>query len=194
MPSEDIKFRHALITALRSMGEEIGEEVDEPDEFQILQFAHHGKGGRKVFFEIEDESDGTLRLLTLLDPVFTALETGGSVIIDELEASLHTEAASAILRLFLSKKTNPHGAQLIATTHNTNLLNTEELRRDMVWFVEKDEEGASHLYPLSDFRTRKEWNIERGYLQGRFGAIPFCGGVERLIGELEEWEGAGEQA
>ncbi len=192
IPPEDIKFRHALIMALRSVGEEVEEEED-ADEFQILQLAHRGREGRKVFFDIEDESDGTLRLLDILDPVFATLEKGTTIVIDELGASLHTHAAAAIIRLFLSKETNPRGAQLVATTHDTNLLNTEGVRRDMIWLVEKDEEGASHLYPLTDFRTRKEWNIERGYLQGRFGAIPFAGDFEQLMGD-ERWgvaDGAG---
>ncbi len=88
---------------------------------------------------------------------------------------MHTRASEIILSLFNDKATNPKGAQLIVTTHDTNLLNATGLRRDQVWFTEKDHGGATHLYPLTDFETRKGDNLEKGYLQGRFGAIPFAG-------------------
>ena len=71
---------------------------------------------------------------------------------------------------------------MIVATHDTNLLNTRGLRRDQVWFAEKDDFGASHFYPLTDFETRKDDNLEKGYLQGRFGAIPFAGTLEGLAG------------
>jgi hypothetical protein len=103
------------------------------------------------------------------------------MVVDELDASLHTQACEALLALFASPKTNPKGAQLIATTHDTNLLRSPLLRRDQVWFTEKDGEGATHLYPLTDFRTRKGDNLERGYLQGRYGAIPFAGSPADII-------------
>jgi len=94
---------------------------------------------------------------------------------------LHTLACEQVIALFQSPKTNPKGAQLIATTHDTNLLKSEMLRRDQVWFTEKDDEGATHLYPLTDIHTRKGDNIEKGYLQGRFGAVPFAGSVDDFI-------------
>jgi AAA15 family ATPase/GTPase len=99
------------------------------------------------------------------------------VVLDEFGSRLHTRASELILALFNNKQTNPRGAQLIVTTHDTNLLNASGLRRDQVWFTEKDEEGATHLYPLTDIETRKGDNLERGYLQGRYGAIPFAGSI-----------------
>jgi AAA15 family ATPase/GTPase len=101
--------------------------------------------------------------------------------VDELSASLHTQASEAVLLLFLSQISNRSGAQLIATTHDTNLLRCPALRRDQVWFTEKSGDGMTHLYPLSDIRTRKGDNIERGYLQGRFGAVPFSGPLTELV-------------
>ena len=77
-----------------------------------------------------------------------------------------------IVRLFNDPDTNPHNAQLIFNTHDTNLLDTELLRRDQIWFTEKGDDGATHLFPLTDFRARKYENLERGYLQGRYGAVP----------------------
>ena len=102
-----------------------------------------------------------------------------SSLVDELEASLHPALAQQIVRQFNDPATNPGNAQLIFTTHDTNLLGTTlgepALRRDQVWLTEKDNEGATVLYPLTDYKPRKAENIERGYLQGRYGAIPFLG-------------------
>ena len=129
---------------------------------------------------MERESAGTRRLLIVLDLAFRALDEGAPLFIDELNASLHTQAAEVVLNLFCSRETNPKGAQLIATTHDTNLLASSALRRDEVWFTEKDTEGATHLYPLTDIRTRKGDNIEKGYLQGRYGAVPFDDPISAL--------------
>ena len=77
------------------------------------------------------------------------------------------------LLLFCSPETNPKGAQLVATVHDTNLMGWSGLRRDQIWFTEKDEDGATLLFPLTDIRTRRSDNLEKGYLQGRYGAVPF---------------------
>jgi AAA15 family ATPase/GTPase len=128
-----------------------------------------------VFFDLTNESDGTRRLLKLLGLAFQALDAGSLLIVDELDASLHTQACDEVLALFCDKATNPHGAQLIATTHDTNLLDSDFLRRDQVWFAQKDDEGATAVYPLTDIRTRSTDSIARGYLQGRYGAVPTFG-------------------
>lgn len=145
---------------------------------------HKNIDGDTVVFELTRESAGTRRLLAFLGPIFNTVDAGAIFLLDELDASLHTQACEAILALFSSPKTNPKGAQLIATTHDTNLLRSPLLRRDQIWFTEKDDEGATHLYPLTDIRTRKGDNIEKGYLQGRYGAVPFSGSVADLIREL----------
>lgn len=149
-----------------------------------VDLAHRAHDGYVYYLRFENESAGTRRLLSLLMPVFQALDKGSVVVVDELDASLHTQACEAIVALFSSPKSNPKGAQLIATTHDTNLLRSPLLRRDQIWFTEKDDEGATHLYPLTDIRTRKGDNIEKGYLQGRYGAVPFSGTVADLIREL----------
>ncbi len=95
------------------------------------------------------------------------------MLVDELDRSLHPILARGLIELFNSKQSNPKGAQLIFNTHDTNLLSGGLLRRDQIWFTEKDRKGASHLYPLTDFKPRKGENLENGYLQGRYGAIPF---------------------
>ena len=146
-----------------------------------LKLSHRDRDGGDILFDINYESAGTRRLLVILDAVFAALDKGTPVIIDELDASLHTQACEAILQMFSSLQDNPRGAQLISTTHDTNLLSSLLLRRDQVWFTEKDSGGATHLYPLTDIRSRKGDNIERGYLQGRYGAIPFSGRLSEVI-------------
>jgi hypothetical protein len=107
--------------------------------------------------------------------------------VDELEANLHPMVALEIVRLFNDPKQNQHGAQILFTTHDTNLLGNvlgePALRRDQVWLTEKDQKGATHLYPLTDFHPRADENLERGYLQGRYGAIPFLGRLVSLEGQ-----------
>ena len=135
-----------------------------------IELAHRGPE-QDVYFALERESAGTCRLLLILRRLFESLDAGVPLVVDELDLSLHTEASLALLSLFCSPSTNPNGAQLIATVHDTNLLAAPMLRRDQVWFVEK-EDGATRIYPLTDIRTRKGDNLERGYLQHRFGAAP----------------------
>jgi hypothetical protein len=109
----------------------------------------------------------------MLGPVIEVLSSGGVLCVDELEASLHPLVVAEVVKTFNRSEHNLRGAQLIFNTHDTNLLNESLLRRDEVWFTEKDETGATRLYPLSDFKPRREENLQRGYLQGRYGATPF---------------------
>jgi AAA15 family ATPase/GTPase len=146
-----------------------------------IEFSHAGVSGESFHFGLERESSGTRRLVLLMNTVFKALDEGNLVIIDELDASLHTFAAAQVIDLFENPKTNRNGAQLIATTHDTNLLSLSKLRRDQIWFCEKDEAGASHLFPLSDIKTRPTDNFEQGYLDGRYGAIPYSGDLVTLF-------------
>lgn len=146
-----------------------------------IEFAHLGAGGETCYLGLERESSGTRRLVLLMNMVFKALDEGSLVIIDELDASLHTHAAEQIICLFSNPSINKNGAQLIATTHDTNLLNCACLRRDQIWFCEKDEVGASHIFPLSDIKSRQNDNFEQGYLEGRYGGIPFSGDFVSLF-------------
>ena len=146
-------------------------QVEEPHTKRPrLELAHRGTEN-DVYFELERESAGTRHLLLILTRLFESLDSGTPLVVDELDLSLHTEASLALLSLFCSRSTNPHGAQLIATVHDTNLLNSPVLRRDQTWFAEK-EEGATQIYPLTDIRTRKGDNLVRGYLEHRYGATP----------------------
>ena len=153
-----------------------GEAPDIPDRRTEIEFLHRSGDAAPVRFRSGAESDGTKTYFALLGPIVDALETGGTLCVDELDASLHPLLALELVRIFNSDETNALGAQLIFNTHDTNLLDPATLRRDQIWFTEKDESGATHLYPLTDFKSRKDDNLRRGYLQGRYGAIPFLGG------------------
>lgn len=142
-----------------------------PDRTSYIELAHRGSEG-EVYLELEHESAGTRRLLVILTRLFEALDSGTLLVVDELDVSLHTQASQALLEFFCSRRTNRWGAQLIATVHDTNLLDAPPLRRDQVWFTQKAADGAIKAYPLSDIRTRKGDNLERGYLQRRYGAAP----------------------
>jgi hypothetical protein len=151
-----------------------------------LRFSHYGKGALSVFLDIHNESRGTLRLFKLLDPIVGAFDRAKVIVVDELDASLHTLLAMKLVEMFGSVSLNKLGSQLIATTHDTNLLCMESLRRDQIWFAEKSREGSTSAYPLTDIRTRQEDNLEKGYLQGRFGAVPFLGSIDRLLGNGDQ--------
>ncbi len=146
----------------------------------------HQSESDDAWLPLEEESQGTRTLFRLALPILLAIEKGGVVLVDELEASLHPTLAQQIVRQFNDPTTNPRNAQLLFTTQDTNLLGTTlgepTLRRDQVWLTEKDGEGATVLYPLTDYKPRKAENLERGYLQGRYGATPYLG-YFRLSGE-----------
>ena len=145
---------------------------DTDDNETTIELSHRSETGELIYFNMNEESAGTRRLLNALNRIFSSLDRGTVFVFDEIDVSLHTQATEALFALFCSPDTNPKGAQLIATTHDTNLLNSPLLRRDQIWFTEKDEGGATELYPLTDIRTRKADDIERAYLQGRYGAVP----------------------
>ncbi|MGA3189735.1 MAG: AAA family ATPase [Bryobacteraceae bacterium] len=137
-----------------------------------INLLHESGGGRNVQFALEQESNGTVTYMHLLAPILRAINNGGIICIDELDANLHPLLAVELIRLFDGPSRNPRGAQLIFTTQDATLLGSGLLRRDQIWFTEKRNDGASKLYPLTDFRPRKQENLQNGYLEGRYGAIP----------------------
>jgi len=147
------------------------EEVDEHQ----LRFSHVTEHGQAVF-DLMDESHGTRYLLFFAGPVLDILLKGLTLLIDELDTSLHTLLVRELVRLFHRPEVNTGGAQLIFTTHDTSLLDAPDLfRRDQVWLVEKDQDQASALVSLSAFSPRKNEALERGYLMGRYGGVPMVG-------------------
>lgn len=125
------------------------------------------------------ESDGTIKVFGLSAIIFDALQHGGTLLIDELDAKLHVFLIEEIIKLFNDPKVNTTGAQLIFTAHSTHMLRSALFRRDEIWFTEKDEWDATNLYSLVEFKQssgskpRKDQNYEKAYLEGRFGAIPY---------------------
>jgi uncharacterized protein len=141
-----------------------------------LRFVHYGASS-DVAFDPEDESDGTLQLLRLSQYAVSALDRGDVLLLDEIDASLHPLLTAKLIAMFGSVAINPKGAQLIFTSHDATLLGAldgeEVLRRDEIWFTEKNAEGVSTLYPLAEFKPRREGeNRPRRYLNGSYGAIP----------------------
>jgi hypothetical protein len=139
-----------------------------------LQLLHRGSE-RNVAFEPEDESEGTQVWIGLVGPVIEALANGTVLLVDEIDASLHPHLVARLIDLFQDPRTNPKCAQLVFNAHDTNILGNPDnhaLGRDQIWFTEKKDDGACHLYSLSDFRPRRDESIQRGYLSGRYGGIP----------------------
>ena len=130
--------------------------------------------GSDIELSYEEESMGTQIVFCFIPFIMDALNNKKIVIVDELDKSLHPYLVEMIVQMFNDFNINKNGAQLIFNTHDTNLLKLNILRRDQIWFTEKDHNnGISDLYPLSDFSVRKTENIERGYMLGRYGAVPF---------------------
>lgn len=140
-------------------------------ELFVPEFVHSTKEGAATF-PLQDESEGTQKLFSLAGPLFEILRDGHILVVDELDRSLHTLLVRKLIALFSDRAMNSGGAQLIFTTHDASLFDADLLRRDQFWFTEKDNDQASVMYPLTKFSPRKEQALERGYLAGRFGAVP----------------------
>jgi AAA15 family ATPase/GTPase len=139
-----------------------------------FEFAHLTDTGAMELFDLSDESDGTQRLFHLAPIIIDALTTGGVLVLDELDNSMHPFMAELIIRLFNDPEANRGKAQLIFSTHNIGLMSSEHFRRDQIWLTEKVN-GATRLYSLDDFDKKKvkpESPFNRWYLEGRFGAVP----------------------
>lgn len=159
--------------------EEIEETLERGETARTLFFADRGRGA----FELHELSAGTRRLIDLAGLLYTnVLEQGVAAFVDEIDRSFHTSLTRAVVGRFLRKCTT--GGQLIFTTHDTNLLDAGLLGADGVWFVEKDAEGATRIHSLAEFDpdelAQLTGHLEDGYLEGRFGGIPFLGDPQRL--------------
>jgi uncharacterized protein len=155
----------------------------EDDRIRLVQLKtnHQNEDGELIGFSLDEESEGTQRLIHLIPALFLLKEKNEKVIfIDELDRRLHPLLSQRFLEFFLQEFPEEDRNQLIFTTHDTNLLNLDMLRRDEIWFVEKDLQGSSSLYSLAEFKIRPDLKVDKGYLNGRFGAIPFFGDVDQL--------------
>ena len=170
---KDADYRRAIASMLRAAGFGI----------QALQMRDSGPALSQhsdIFTNIEaihTVRDGTNSYFKLIGVVKKTLDQGTLLVTDDMDAHLHPLLARHLVSLFDSAEFNPKGAQLIFTSHSTNLLDLDLLRRDQIWFTEKGEQtAATDLFSLYDFSVRKDMKVEKGYLIGRFGAIPFIKG------------------
>jgi hypothetical protein len=178
-PDLDPKAAELLERAFRIIIESHGDIPREGQEEKIaigdlVRLKHMGRDG-PVVIDPEHESQGTLVWVSLIGPVLEALEGGATVLLDELDASLHPHLAQRLIGLFQDPHTNPNCAQLVFSAHDVTILGDSAQRtlgRDQIWFAEKEGDGTTALYPLADFRPKGDEAIGRRYLQGRYGGVP----------------------
>lgn len=165
------QFVHTLSET--SNNSEIRLKMGEVKAASIHPGVDHSGNQKTYSLELSDESDGTRKLMSIAPAIESVLSNGGVLLVDEIERELHPMLVDYIIAKFQSKRTNPNGAQIIFTTHNTELMNLELLRKDQFYFVDKNElDGSSELYGISDFSTRTTDNIRKAYLLGKYGATP----------------------
>ena len=153
-----------------------------------IQYDEQGNSVNNITFPfLKSESEGTIKCFMLAYPIIDALDNGKRLIIDEFDSKMHPLLTSKIISLFNSSKTNPKNAQLIFTTHDTNLLNAGLFRRDQIWFTQKDFYGATELYSLLEYKVRNNAPYEKEYLMGKYGAIPLIGEFERLFNNNSDY-------
>lgn len=139
---------------------------------------HKGEDNREIAFEMNEESDGSIRIMDFI-PMLIDLRLNETVyLIDEIDRSMHPMLSQKILEYYFGHLTADKDTQLIFSTHESNLLNLDLIRADEVWFVEKDAVGASHFTSLAEYKPRED--VRKGYLQGRYGAIPFFAPINSL--------------
>ena len=142
-------------------------------------FLMHGSEDGQTPLPVEVESSGTRTWLEMIGPILTTLRDGRLLVVDELDARLHPILAGHIIKLFQDPRSNPRGAQLVFNSHDVTPLGPNapvRLRRDEIWFTEKDSTtGATSLFPLTEYGRIRDGvdNVERSYLRGRYGAVPF---------------------
>lgn len=167
-----------IMQQLDEKGKQDFEEfVKEKCSFRIKTY-HKGKDleGNDIGIEFDllnDESDGTQKYYGIIGSIIVSLGIGSTLFIDEMDLRLHPLLTKSLISLFNDPEINKNNAQLVFTTHDINLLDLKLFRRDQIWFTEKGEYGETNLYSLDDFSARKDIDLQKGYLQGRFGAIPF---------------------
>ena len=163
--------------------EKIAQDLKGKELIKGAKFYHLNHYGKKVALDFDDESDGTQKLFAFIGPWIDSLENGNILLIDELHDNFHPLMVKFLIEMFHNKDMNKSDAQLIFTTHETSVLNQDTFRRDQIWFCEK-RNRATNLYPLTDFSPRKGVeDLEKGYLSGRYGALPFFKDISMAMGK-----------
>jgi AAA15 family ATPase/GTPase len=168
-----------IISLMGNNGDEIIITKEEKEYYvKKLQIEHTGLNNKKAMFNLEEESDGTVRLLDLAPAFQDIVHKQKVYIIDEIERSIHPLLIKELIKKF--SEDNKTNGQLIFTTHESNLLDQNIFRQDEIWFAEKDKNGSTDLYSLSDFKEHNTIDIRKGYLSGRYGSIPFLANLKDL--------------
>ncbi len=163
--------------------EKIAQDLKGKELIKGAKFYHLDNYGKKVALDFNDESDGTQKLFSFIGPWIDSLEKGNVLLIDEINDNFHPLMVKFLIEMFHNKDMNKSDAQLIFTTHETSVLNQDTFRRDQIWFCEK-QNRATKLYPLTDFSPRKGVeDLEKGYLSGRYGALPFFQDISMAMGK-----------
>ena len=173
------EFKSLPAEVKNKINSDLLEEIHDGD-FLDIKMIHAVEEDGKIInyeFDLDEESDGTQKFFGLLGPWIDALINGYTIVIDELDIRLHTLLVKKLIEMFSDPNINKNNAQLIFSTHDTNLLDSDILRRDQIWFTEKKEDKSTDLYSLYDFGgVRKNISIEKGYLNGKYGGIPVLKG------------------
>lgn len=172
-----LKGKKGAIQFFKNGKEYIARKENQEYVINKLKTFNPSDSGSLVEFEPEEQSDGTRRMLDLIPAIQKMTNDGAVFFIDEIDRSLHPSMTKSLIEYFMSHQTK---GQLVFTTHESNMLDLELFRQDEIWFVEKDKAGSTKMYPLSDYKPRYDLDIQKGYLAGRFGAIPFLGNLQDL--------------
>lgn len=149
-----------------------------------VAFCYKGEEGERVEIDLDDESSGTKSLFALAGPLLDVIDQGLTLIVDELNASLHSVVLRKIVSMFGDSKINRSGCQLLFTSHDTTILSENLVGRDQVWFLDRKSGADTKITPLSDFKARKSESLQRRFLSGRYGGIPLIEGDNRKIREV----------
>lgn len=186
LDDENLRLRITNFAKYADLGIESIVKIDNRIVSNHRQFDDEGRKISDVAFSFSgNESEGTIKYFSLSYPIIDTLDNGKLLIIDELDSKLHPLLVRKIISLFNSAKTNPKGAQLLFTTHDTFLLSAGMFRRDQIWFTQKDSFGATEAYSLVEYKVRSNTLFERDYLLGKYGATPIIGEMERIFSTEE---------
>lgn len=186
LDDENLRLRITNFAKYADLGIESIVKIDNRIVSNHRQFDDEGREISDVAFSFSgNESEGTIKYFSLSYHIIDTLDNGKLLIIDELDSKLHPLLVRKIISLFNSAKTNPKGAQLLFTTHDTFLLSAGMFRRDQIWFTQKDSFGATEAYSLVEYKVRSNTLFERDYLLGKYGATPIIGEMERIFNTEE---------
>jgi len=193
MEVDEFFFDHLLKDAVKIVNKfdtgisriEIQDKSEEGLYYNIYA-VHKTHEGKEIYWNFDEESLGTQRIFNLAFRILMSLDSGELTIVDELGTNLHPNIVKTIINMFQNPKTNPRNAQLIFTSHDNTLQRNNLLRRDQIWFTQKLPDHSTELYPLTDFHVRNDLAIDKAYLDGRFGAVPFLPSDEEMILQGDE--------